>query len=75
MIAKLLSILGIKICKDIPRKNIIKNSRNKNGYTGVAVNGKKWVAKININNKRIHLGTFKSPEEASQAYQKELNKL
>ena len=75
MIAKLLSILGIKICKDIPRKNIIKNGRNKNGYTGVAVNGKKWVAKININNKRIHLGTFKTREEASQAYQNALNQI
>lgn len=57
------------------RRNLIKEKRNKSGYTGVAKNGKGWTAKININKIRIHLGTFKSPQEASEAYQKELNKL
>ena len=57
------------------RQNISKDAKNKSGYTGVVRSGKNWVAKININNKRIHLGTFKSPQEASQAYQKELKKI
>jgi len=57
------------------RKNIIKDSKNKNGYTGIAVNGKNWAAKININKERIHLGTFKTRKEASEAYQNALKKI
>ena len=57
------------------RENISKDITNKVGYTGVRKNGKKWNAKIDINNKRIYLGTFETPKEASQAYQKELNKI
>jgi len=57
------------------RKNITKDSTNQNGYTGVAINGKKWSAKININYKRIHLGTFNTPKEASEAYQNALKKI
>ena len=57
------------------RENISKDITNKVGYTGVRKNGKKWNAKIDVNNKRIYLGTYETPLEASQAYQKELNKI
>ena len=57
------------------RKNVTKDRINKTGHTGVKKNGKKWCAKINVNNKRIYLGTYNSKIEASQAYQQELNKI
>lgn len=57
------------------RENISKDIINKVGYTGVRKNGKKWNARIDINHKRIYLGTFETPIAASQAYQKELKKL
>jgi len=39
-------------------------------YKGVAKNGKGWSAKITVNKKRIHLGTFKTAKEAAIAYNK-----
>jgi len=56
-------------------ENISKDITNKVGYTGVRKNGKKWNAKIDVNNKRIYLGTYETPLEASQAYQQKLNKI
>jgi hypothetical protein len=35
----------------------------------------KYISQIRINNKRIHLGRFNTPEEASNAYQNKLNTL
>lgn len=45
-------------------------SSNKSGYKGVVWHKatQKWVAVIGINNKHIHLGCFKTPEEAYAAY-------
>ena len=48
-------------------------NRNKNGYgnipfKGVIMRGKKFVAQIRINGKTKHIGTFDTPEEASDAY-------
>lgn len=52
-----------------PKKN------NKSGYLGVNSLGGSWVATINVPNpsgsgrgKKLHLGCFKSPEEAHAAY-------
>lgn len=43
---------------------------NTSGYKGVYWHKRtgKWMARININNKRKHLGLFTSPEEAAKAY-------
>lgn len=42
---------------------------NKNGYRGVTWASKnRWRAKINVNNRRIDLGCFKTREEAARAY-------
>ena len=42
---------------------------NKSGYKGVRKKYKSsWQAYITINRKQIHLGTFKTPEEAALAY-------
>ncbi|MBA4215660.1 MAG: HNH endonuclease [Polaromonas sp.] len=45
-------------------------SNSKSPYLGVTWHGqsKRWAARITVNRKVRHLGLFKTPEEASQAY-------
>lgn len=44
---------------------------NTSGFKGVAPSGRnKWVAYINVNNEKIHLGTFLTKEDAALAYNK-----
>ena len=48
---------------------------NTSGYRGVyekkdKFRNNKWVSEIHVNNKKIHLGLFKTPEDAAQAYNK-----
>lgn len=53
------------------RKQNNGNSRHKlgkSGYRGVQPNKKRWIATISIGNKRTHLGSFRTPEEAAKAY-------
>jgi hypothetical protein len=52
-----------------------KDRLNKNGFRGVSKIGKRFQSKININGKDKHLGMFDSPQEANEAYNKELNKI
>lgn len=40
----------------------------KSGFVGVVLNGRKWAAKIKVDQKRIYLGTFDTPEEAHFVY-------
>ena len=44
--------------------------RNSSGYKGVSwdKNLKKWRSEIRVNYKKIHLGYYKTPEEAHEAY-------
>lgn len=48
----------------VPRK------RNLSGYLGVYASQGKWVARIQINRKTIHIGCFDDPEKAHHAYLK-----
>ncbi len=62
------------------RQNDTKERVSETGFTGVTtktlVSGKiRYVSAISINNKRKHLGTFNTPEEASNKYQQELKKV
>lgn len=41
---------------------------NKAGFLGVSPNNGLWRAKIQLNRKQHHLGYFKTPEEAHEAY-------
>lgn len=42
--------------------------KNKSGFKGVARAGKRWSAKIVVNGKAFHLGTFDTAPEAHAAY-------
>ena len=57
---------------DESKQKMSLHKRNKKGVKGYYFNKafKKWVAKIEINKKVIHLGLFDTPGEASEAYQK-----
>ena len=50
---------------------------NTTGYKGVYFNKPKgnWFARINHNNKVIHLGMFETPQKASKAYDKKSKEL
>lgn len=43
-------------------------SRNTSGFKGVSLNGKNWRAALSLNGKMMHLGTFKTREEAHEVY-------
>jgi hypothetical protein len=51
--------------------NVGKHRDNTSGHKGVSwyKRDKKWRAKININNKAIHIGYFDNLEDAATAYQ------
>ena len=58
------------------RLNLSKDKKNKTSkYVGVYKYGKKWRSEIRINKNKYYLGIFNNETEASQAYQKELNKI
>ena len=51
--------------------------RNESGYRGVRFVPKtgRWAARIYVNGKEIRIGTFASPELASDAYQKKAREI
>ena len=44
------------------------NTRNLSGLLGVSKDRKRWRSEIKINDRRIHIGMFATPEEAHLAY-------
>tara|TARA_R110002126_G_scaffold209929_1_gene356508 strand:+ start:1031 stop:1501 length:471 start_codon:yes stop_codon:yes gene_type:complete len=44
-------------------------------YIGVHKNGKKWFARITIDGKKKHLGSYDTEKEASEVYEKEYDKI
>lgn len=46
----------------------VKPRYNENGYKGVRFNKYGWSARIGVDGKTIHLGTFRTPELAHAAY-------
>ena len=45
-----------------------RNSRNKHGFKGVVQRGDKFRARISIKKRDVHIGTYKTIEEAARAY-------
>lgn len=67
------SLLGHSV-SDVTREKIRHNLSarlNKSGYIGVSFSKttNKFVAQITLDGKKIHIGVYSSPEEASAAYQ------
>lgn len=61
-----------------PRENAYKTQGNYSSkYKGVSwhKSSERWSARIRINGKIIHIGSFKSEEEASEAYKQKLNQI
>jgi hypothetical protein len=48
--------------------NRSKNKNNTSGFKGVSRNRSGWRARITVDNKEIHLGTFKTATQAARAY-------
>lgn len=46
------------------------NKSNTSGFMGVTKEAGKWRARIQINNKKVSLGSFDTPKEASKAYKR-----
>jgi hypothetical protein len=44
-------------------------SNNTSGYPGVSRQGEKWAAKMRLHGKRVWLGQYDTPEQASAAYE------
>jgi hypothetical protein len=47
--------------------NTVKSRRSNTGYRGAYKNGDRYHAQITLNNKRIYLGSYATPEEAAIA--------
>ncbi len=55
--------------REIQARNTVKiRSTNTSGYRGITKHGKKWQARIGVDKKHIHLGTFETDIEAAIAY-------
>lgn len=48
----------------VNRRNSKRNNNNTSGHTGIYAHGNKWVAKIKVDYKAVHLGIFKKLEDA-----------
>lgn len=62
---------NLRVCTNYENmKNRKININNTSGYKGVHLHTtlKRWVAKIGVNGKRMHLGLFDTPEDAARAY-------
>ena len=64
----------IENLRDVPRRINCANKSNNAKMIGTTwhPDKRKWKAKIQVNNKSIHLGYFNTQEEAAQRYQQEV---
>lgn len=51
-------------------RNSSKQVNNRSGFKGVSwkERNQKWVAQISVENRKIHIGLFETPQEAHEAY-------
>lgn len=61
--------VNLRTCS-ISGNNANKLSKNKVGYKGVFMSGRKWRADIRANKKQMYLGSFLTKAEAALAYNK-----
>ena len=70
-------ISNLRLCnRSLNMLNLKKpNKNNKSGYLGVYKLGNSYVARVMVNYEHIHLGCFKTAEEAHQKYLHEKEKI
>lgn len=56
-------------------RNMAVSGKGLSKYKGVSKSGNSWTAQITLNNKKIHIGCYKSEEEAALAYNIKAEKL
>jgi len=60
---------NLRICTNAENtRNQGKKKNNTTGFCGVFRNGKGFIAKLQINGKRLSFGTYSTPEDAAIAY-------
>jgi len=60
---------NLRICTNAQNlSNRGMNANNTSGFKGVFASGKKWIAKIKVDDKYLYLGTYPIREEAARAY-------
>jgi hypothetical protein len=65
--------LNLRVCthrQNVCNKKPLISKRSKSKYLGVDLNrsGNRWVARIGVNSKKIHLGTFLTEDDAALIY-------
>jgi len=62
---------NLRICQRKENmRNRIRQRNNSSGFKGVTKNREKWLARIKVDGKHIHLGLFDTAEDAHAAYMK-----
>ena len=62
---------NLRICTAFDNmRSVRKNKRNTSGYKGICQNPvtKRWIARLQIKDNKVSLGTYDTPEEAAMAY-------
>lgn len=62
---------NLRICTAFDNmRSVRKNKRNTSGYKGICQNPvtKRWLARLQIKDNKISMGTYDTPEEAAKAY-------
>ena len=64
---------NLRVCNDVENQHNLRKARNNtSGFKGVcwSKNGKCWNARIGFKGKKIHIGSFRTPQEGAHAYNK-----
>lgn len=62
---------NLRICTSFDNmRSVNKSKRNTSGYKGIHQNNvtKKWIARVQMKDSKLSLGTYDTPEEAARAY-------
>ena len=66
---------NLRWCSRTQNCNNVIRKKQQSGFSGVYICRQKYHARIVINGKKTHLGSFETPEEAHEAYKKKKNEI